>query len=266
MVFVAISTSTPISDQRRRSACVSAAYWSCRIGMDRGAQAHGSGRPAERTISTRLFPREVRLAAPGVVAEDARAGSRPWPGSANRPSAPQTKSCVRATPASASRSAGVRARRARAGERRRSTRSSWASRRARRGSGARAGASRGPGAAGRGRRRSGPSAGPRRSRRAPARRGTRCGRAAVRETSSTAGCARGRAASACASAMRKGPVPIGPALAPAAAIAVRPSVSSDGRIGTGCERRMRTSSSEAASIPETAEPSRRESPSHPRRR
>ncbi len=71
MVFVTISTSTPISDQRRRSAWVSAAYWAWRIGWTLARSRTGSGRPAERTNSTGLLLREVRLAAPRVVPEDA---------------------------------------------------------------------------------------------------------------------------------------------------------------------------------------------------
>ena len=104
MVFVTISTSTPISDQRRRSAWVSAAYWACRIGWTLARSRTGSGRPAERTISTAFSFERCGWRRPGSCPR-MPGGIRPVAGRANRPSAPQTKSWVWATPASARRSA-----------------------------------------------------------------------------------------------------------------------------------------------------------------
>ena len=152
--------------------------------------------------------------------------------------------------------------------RRRSRCSSWASRRARRGSGARAGSLRGPGAAGRGRCRSPRSAGLRRSPSAEQ------GRAELDPVEARA---RGppvprvaledRAGRACASTTRNGPVPTGAVAAgsaPAAAMAVRPSVRSDGRIGTGWSSRMRTSLlGDAPRSRRRRRPGRRESPATP---
>ncbi len=100
MVFVTISTSTPISDQRRRSAWVSAAYWSWRIGWTLARSRTGSGRPAERIISIAFSLERCGWRRPGSWPR-MPGGIRPVAGRANRPSAPQTKSWVRATSASA---------------------------------------------------------------------------------------------------------------------------------------------------------------------
>ena len=84
MSVVATSTSTPTSAQRRRSACVSAAYWFCRIGWTAARRRTGPVQPAGADHLERLLAREVRLAAAGVVAEDprrddARGGQREAP-------------------------------------------------------------------------------------------------------------------------------------------------------------------------------------------
>ena len=70
MVFVATSTSTPRSDQIRKRACVSAAYWLSRIGMDRGAQPDRQFQAGGADELLGLVARKVRLPPARVVPED----------------------------------------------------------------------------------------------------------------------------------------------------------------------------------------------------
>ena len=107
IVFVATSTSTPSSAQIRKSACVSAPYWSCRIGWTRRAQPDGQ-RQARRSGSSRRPFRAARCGCrrPGVVAEDPGRDEARWR------AARSARALPRRSPASARR------RRARAAARR----------------------------------------------------------------------------------------------------------------------------------------------------
>ncbi len=247
MVFVTISTSTPISDQRRRSAWRQAR---------RTGPAGSGGRSARRPHGARQaggahhldWPspwRDAAGAGPGR-GRGFPAGSTPVAGRAKRPSAPQTKSWVWASPAIAIAAARVEAGRSRRDERRRSRYSSSASRRGRRAGAARAGrASRSWGSRSRAM-----SSDPERRPSAIAdgdsdARNSMRSRRAPWVGAVTRDCVRGRRGRRVAARRGTGRFrsTAPPGSEPATAIAVRPSVRSDGRIGTGCWRRMTTSRS-----------------------
>ena len=235
MVDVATSTSTPSSAQRRKSACVRAAYWFCRIGWTAARRRDRPGNPAARIASSAFSLGRCGWRRPGSWPR-IPGGMTPVAGRAKRPSAPQTKSWVRATSGERDRAGPRSSRPDCRGETRRSRCSSSASRRGRaRRRGSRRTASRSWGR--RSRARSSWSRAEalgdrgRRQRRPELDRGP----GARPATSSARGCARGRRGRACGRRRGTGrcrSTALGPC-GPAAAIAVRPSVRSDGRIGSG---------------------------------
>ena len=105
MVRVATSTSTPRSAHKRSSSRVSAPYWSWRIGCTAARRRTGVGSP-DSWISSIAFSRERWCCRRPGSCPSTPGGIRPVAGIANRPSAPQTNSWLRVTPASARRSDG----------------------------------------------------------------------------------------------------------------------------------------------------------------